>query len=75
MYLYYFVKLSKSYCRSDVTPQPPWSRESHNKLVGLFHNLRLMAKMNKTQYVESAVGWNDDELKSGITKFGIVNHS
>ena len=49
--------------------------EKANKLVGLFHNLRLMAKMNKTQYVESAVGWNGDELKSGITKFGIVNHS
>jgi hypothetical protein len=49
--------------------------EKANKLVGLFHNLRLMAKMNKTKYVESAVGWNDDDLKSGITKFGIVNHS
>ena len=29
--------------------------EKANKLVGLFHNLRLMAKMNKTQYVESAL--------------------
>ena len=49
--------------------------EKANKLVGLFHNLRLMAKMKKPAYVEPAVGWNDDELKSGITKFGIVNHS
>ena len=25
--------------------------------------------------VRGAVEWNDDDLKSGITKFGIVNHS
>ena len=49
--------------------------EKANKLVGLFHNLRLLAKMNKTKYVEPAIGWNDDDLCSGIQKFGIANHS
>ena len=29
-------------------------------LVGLFHNLRLMARMNKTAYTEPAVGWLED---------------
>ena len=43
----------------------------------MFHNLRLMAKMNKTKYVESAVGWNDDDTdtKSGITKYGVANYA
>ena len=46
-----------------------------NKLVGLFHNLRLMARMNKTAYVEPAVGWLEDtDVKAGITKWGISNY-
>ena len=29
-----------------------------NKLLAIFHNLRLLARMNKPNYVEPAVGWN-----------------
>ena len=45
--------------------------EKANKLVGLFHNLRLMARMNKTAYTEPAVGWLEDtDTKAGIKKMG-----
>ena len=44
--------------------------EKANKLVGLFHNLRLL----KPMYVEPAIGWNEDEDKSGVTKFGLLHH-
>ena len=47
--------------------------EKAKKLVGLFHNLRLLARMKKLSYVEPAVGWNDDDTQSSITKFGIAN--
>ena len=53
------------------------NRLSHpkaNKLVGLFHNLRHLARMNKTAYMEPAVGWLEDtDVKAGITKWGISN--
>lgn len=45
-----------------------------NKLVGLFHNLRLLKRMNQRAYVEPAVAWSADELHSGIAKFGIENY-
>lgn len=45
-----------------------------NKLVGLFHNLRLLKRMSKVAYTEPAVGWDADEGHSGITKFGIGSH-
>ena len=50
--------------------------EKANKLVALFHNLRLMKRLNKTAYTEPAVGWLDDDdvNKSGITKWGIANY-
>ena len=50
--------------------------ERANKLVGLFHNLRLMLRMKKPSYVEPAVGWDRDGEGgegvggSGIVKFG-----
>ena len=45
-----------------------------NKLVSIFHNLRLLKRMNKTNYTEPAVGWTEEETTSGITKYGIVNY-
>ena len=45
-----------------------------NKLVALFHNLRLMSKMRKPMYTEPAVAWTEDEQHSGITKYGIENY-
>ena len=46
-----------------------------NQLVSLFHNLRLLKRMNKPKYVEPTVGWNDDDMKSGVTKWGIASYS
>ena len=49
--------------------------EKANMLVGLFHNLRLMARMSKTAYTEPAVGWLEDtDTKAGIKKWGIANY-
>ena len=42
---------------------------SANKLVGLFHNLRLLKRMQKLSYVEPAVGWSDDLERSAVLKF------
>ena len=36
------------------------SHEKANKLVALFHNLRLMKRTKKVAYTEPAVGWSDD---------------
>ena len=47
-----------------------------NKLVGLFHNLRLLSRQSKTAYTEPAVAWtDDDDVKSGITKWGVANYN
>ena len=43
--------------------------EKANKLVGLFHNLRLLARMKRVSYAEPAVGWVDDIDHSGVTKY------
>lgn len=48
--------------------------DKSDKLVGLFHNLRLMKRMKKPAYVEPAVGWTESEKDSGITKYGITNY-
>ena len=38
-----------------------------NKLVGLFHNLRLLKRMlRKLLYNEQCVGWNDEDDKTGV---------
>ena len=50
------------------------NHEKSNKLVALFHNLRLMNRMNKIQYQEPAVSWTEDEQHSGITKFGVQHY-
>ena len=39
-----------------------------NKLVGLFHNLRLLKHMQKVGYAEPAVGWTDNLEQSAVTK-------
>ena len=36
-----------------------------NKLVALFHNLRLIKKMRKLLYTEPCVGLNDEDEKTG----------
>jgi hypothetical protein len=45
-----------------------------NKLVALFHNLRLISRMKKPDYMEPAVGWNDDDFHSGVIKYGVANY-
>ena len=51
------------------------AHDKANKLVGLFHNLRLILRMTKTAYTEPTVGWmEDDEVKSGVSRWGIANY-
>ena len=45
--------------------------EHANKLVSLFHNLRILRKMKKPDYIEPAVGWNEEVDLSGITRYGV----
>jgi hypothetical protein len=45
-----------------------------NKLVRIFHNLRLMNRMNKAAYSEPAVGWLEEPEKAGILKYGVSNY-
>lgn len=46
--------------------------EKANKLVGLFHNLRLLPRMKKPDYAEPAIAWadeDDDSTKSRVVKY------
>lgn len=44
------------------------AHDKANKLVGLFHNLRLLAKMSKPKYSEPAVGWfTEKDSGSAVT--------
>ena len=45
-----------------------------DKLVALFHNLRLMARAKKPDYSEPAIGWNEDDFHAGVTSFGVSNY-
>ena len=45
-----------------------------NKLVALFHNLRLLWRMRKVAYSEPAVGWNQEDDASGVFKYGVANY-
>ena len=45
-----------------------------DKLVALFHNLRLMARMKTPRYTEPAIGWNEEDNETGVTKFGVNNY-
>lgn len=46
-----------------------------NKLVGLFHNLRLLKRMKNPKYSEPAVSWGEEESKSHITKYGVAHYA
>lgn len=37
--------------------------EKANKLVALFHNLRLLRKMNRVKYVEPLIGWGEGKVE------------
>ena len=45
-----------------------------NKLVRIFHNLRLLHRMKKTVFTEPAIGWLDEPEKAGVTKYGVANY-
>lgn len=45
-----------------------------NKLVALFHNLRLSVRMRKCTYSEPAVGWNDEDDHTGVMKYGVAHY-
>ena len=40
-----------------------------NKLVGLFHNLRLLKRMKTPEYSEPTIAWAEDLEHSGVTKY------
>ena len=44
-----------------------------NKLVALFHHLRLLFRMKKPNYSEPVVAWNEEDKHTGLVKYG-VNH-
>ena len=44
-----------------------------NKLVALFHNLRLMFRMKKPQCTEPLVGWNEEDKHTGLIKYGVTH--
>ena len=46
-----------------------------SKLVGLFHNLRLLHRMKKPAYTEPAIGWNDEDFETGLVKFGVAEYA
>ena len=48
--------------------------ERANKLVALFHNLRLLFRMKKANYSEPMVGWNEEDKHTGLTRFGVCHY-
>ena len=57
----------------------PASHEKANKLVSLFHNLRLLKRMKKPQYSEPMIAWGDSEeldvACSRVTKYSAAGYS
>ena len=51
------------------------SHEKANKLVGLFHNLRLLKRMKKPQYSEPVIAWTEGLDKSGVTTYQLGSGS
>ena len=43
--------------------------------MALFHNLRLLARMKKPNYIEPAIGWNEEDDKTGVQKYGMVHYA
>ena len=35
---------------------------------------RRCRRMKKPNYVEPAIGWNDEDFHTGVTKFGVANY-
>ena len=55
---------------------PRRNRLKHDKanmLVALFHNLRLLFRMKKANYVEPMVGWNEEDKNTGLVKYGVTH--
>mgnify|MGYP005694720635 CR=1 FL=1 len=48
---------------------------STNKLDALFHNLLLLFRVKKPNYTEPMVGWNEEDKKTGLVKFGVTHIS
>jgi hypothetical protein len=48
--------------------------EKANKLVALFHNLRLLGRMAKPAYSEPAIGWNQEDDAVGVVKYGVAHY-
>ena len=46
-----------------------------SKLVGLFHNLRLLTRMKKPAYTEPAIGWNNEDFQTGLVKYGVAEYA
>ena len=40
-----------------------------NKLVGMFHNLRLLKRMKEPKYSEPTIAWAEDLEHSAVAKF------
>ena len=55
------------------------SHDKANKLVALFHNLRLLKRMKKPQYSEPMIAWGDSEeldvACSRVTKYSAAGSS
>jgi hypothetical protein len=49
--------------------------EKANKLVGLFHNLRLLRRMKDPNYSEPAIGWTEDVEHTGVGKYKAASSS
>ena len=45
------------------------AHDKADKLVSLFHNLRLLKRMSKPKYTEPAIGWTDDIEHTGVQKY------
>lgn len=44
------------------------------KLTALFHNLRLINRLRNPNYTEPAVGWNEEDEKTGLLKYGVAHY-
>ena len=59
---------------TEVQRRNKLEHEKANKLVALFHNLRLLSRMAKPAYSEPAIGWNQEDDAAGVVKYGVANY-
>lgn len=45
------------------------AHDKADKLVAIFHNLRMLKKMSRMQFVETNIGWNDDDTATGLAQY------